>query len=76
MYVKGFEKLDKKHLNDKRFLFICLIPIILHGIWDMPISLPYYLLQISLTIIAWLVIIYFINLGLKQVDEVKEKENS
>lgn len=76
MYVKGFEKLDKKHLNDKRFLFICLIPIILHGIWDMPINLPYYLLQISLTIIAWLVIIYFINLGLKQVDEVKEKENS
>lgn len=33
MYVKGFDKLDKKHLNDKRFLFICLIPIILHGVW-------------------------------------------
>ena len=72
MYVKGFEKLDKKHLNDKRFLLICLIPIVLHGVWDMPINTPYYLLQITLTVIAWLVIVYFINLGLKQVDDAKE----
>ena len=71
MYVKGFETLNKKHLNDKRFIIICLIPIILHGIWDMPINLPYYITQIAMTILAWLVIIYFINLGLKQVDEAK-----
>lgn len=76
MYVKGFEPLNKKHLNDKRFLLICLIPIILHGIWDMPISLPYYITQIAMTILAWLVIIYFINLGLKQVDEAKKLEKS
>ena len=75
MYVKGFDKLDKKHLNDKRFLLICLIPIVLHGIWDMPINLPYYLLQITLTVLAWLVIIYFINLGLKQVDDAKKLES-
>ena len=75
MYVKGFDKLDKKHLNDKRFLLICLIPIVLHGIWDMPINIPYYLLPITLTILAWLVIIYFINLGLKQVDDAKKLEN-
>ena len=71
MYVKGFEKLDKKHFNDKRFLLICLIPILLHGIWDMPIETPYCLLQIALTVAAWLVIIYFINLGLKQIDDAK-----
>ena len=71
MYVKGFEKLDKKHFNDRRFLLICLIPILLHGIWDMPIETPYYLLQIALTVTAWLVIIYFINLGLKQIDDAK-----
>ncbi len=74
MYVKGFEKLDKKHINDKRFLLICLIPVVLHGIWDMPIELPYYLVQIAMTIIAWIVIIYFINLGLKQIDEAKKLE--
>ena len=74
MYVKGFEKLDKKHLNDKRFILICLIPVVLHGIWDMPINLPYYMTQIAMTILAWLVIIYFINLGLKQVDDAKQYE--
>ena len=74
MYVKGFDKLDKKHLNDKRFLLICLIPVVLHGVWDMPINTPYCLLQIVLTIFAWLVIIYFINLGLKQVDDAKALE--
>ena len=75
MYVKGFDKLDKRHINDKRFLLICLIPIVLHGIWDMPINLPYYILPLTLTLLAWLVIIYFINLGLKQVDDAKELEN-
>ncbi len=74
MYVKGFDKLDKKHINDKRFLLICLIPVVLHGIWDMPIDLPYYSLQILMTILAWIVIIYFINLGLKQIDDAKELE--
>ena len=78
MYVKGFDKLDKRHINDKRFLLICLIPIVLHGIWDMPINLPYYILHyilpLTLTLLAWLVIIYFINLGLKQVDDAKELE--
>lgn len=76
MYVKGFEKLDRKHLNDKRFLLICLIPAVLHGIWDMPINSPYYLVQITMTILAWLVIIYFINLGLKQVDDAKKLEKN
>ena len=71
MYVKGLDKLDKKHLNDKRFLLTCLIPIVLHGVWDMPINLPYYILPLTLTVLAWVVIIYFVNLGLKQVDEAK-----
>ena len=75
MYVKGFDKLNKKHLNDKRFLLVCLIPILLHGIWDMPINTPYYLLQIVLTVAAWIVIIYFINLGLKQIDDAKRLNN-
>ena len=72
MYVKGFEPLNKKHYNDKRFLLMCLIPILLHGIWDMPIPSPYYIVQIILTVLAWIVIIYFINLGLKQIEEAKE----
>lgn len=75
MYVKGLEPLNKKHLNDKRFLLMCLIPIVLHGIWDMPINAPYCIVQITVTVIAWLVIIYYINLGLKQVDDLKIKKS-
>ena len=74
MFVKGFEKIDKKHLNDKRFLLICLIPIVLHGIWDMPLNIPYAGTQIAVSIIAWLVIIYFINLGLQQIDQAKKQK--
>ncbi len=76
MFVKGFEKIDKKHLNDKRFLLICLIPIVLHGIWDMPLNIPYCGTQIAVSIIAWLVIIYFINLGLQQIDKAKKLEKN
>ncbi len=74
MFVKGFDKIDKRHLNDKRFLLICLIPIIAHGIWDMPLNVPYCGVQIAVSIAAWLVIIYFINLGLKQIDDAKKLE--
>ena len=76
MFVKGFEKIDKKHLNDKRFLLICLIPVVLHGIWDMPLNIPYAGTQIAVSIIAWLVIIYFINLGLQQIDKAKKLEKN
>lgn len=76
MYVKGFEKLDKKHLNDKRFLLVCLIPIILHWAWDLPINAPFELFRIGLIVVAWIVIIYFINLGLKQIDDAKKLEKS
>lgn len=42
----------------------------------MPIQAPYYLVQIAMTILAWLVIIYFINLGLKQIDDAKKLESN
>ena len=75
MFVKGFAPLSKKHLNDKKFLLICAIPLVLHWLWDCPINSPMYIFHIGLTIAAWLVIIYFINLGLKQIDEAKKLES-
>ena len=74
MYVKGFDKLDKKHLNDKRFLLVCAIPLVLHWFWDLPINAPFELFRVVLTVAAWIVIIYFINLGLKQIDDAKKLE--
>lgn len=75
MYVKGFAQLNKKHLNDKKFLLMCLIPIVLHSIWDMPIDIPYYLVPIALIILAWFVVVYLINLGLKQIDDAKKMKD-
>ncbi len=75
MYVKGFEKLDKKHLNDKRFLLVCLIPVVLHWAWDLPINTPFQIYRVGLLVAAWVVIIYFINLGLKQIDDAKKLES-
>lgn len=74
MYVKGFDKLDKKHLNGKSFLLICIIPLVLHWLWDLPIQAPFELFRVGLTTPAWVVIIYFINLGLKQIDDAKKLE--
>ena len=53
-------------------LLICLIPIVLHWAWDLPISTPFEIYRVGLTVAAWVVIIYFINLGLKQVDDAKK----
>lgn len=74
MYVKGFDKLDKKHSNGKSFLLICIIPLVLHWPWNLPIQAPFELFRVGLTTAAWIVIIYFINLGLKQIDEAKKLE--
>ena len=52
MYVKGFDKLDKKHLNDKRFLLICIIPLVLHWPWNLPIQAPFELFRVGLTTAA------------------------
>ena len=40
----------------------------------MPLNIPYAGTQIAVSIIAWLVIIYFINLGLQQIDQAKKQK--
>lgn len=49
-----------------------IIAIILHAIWDMPITFgsDIYLVQIILTITAWIVILTLIASGLKQVKRI------
>lgn len=48
------------------------IAIVLHAIWDMPIHFgsEFYLVQIILTIIAWIIILTLISSGLKQVKRI------
>lgn len=55
-----------------KFLKYFIITIGLHVIWDMPIStssqLPF--VQIILTITAWIIVIIFISVGLKQISNL------
>jgi len=71
--VKKDDKLKMKHIMNIKFLKYFIITIGLHAIWDMPISsssqLPF--VQIILTITAWIVVLIFINAGLKQISNLK-----
>lgn len=42
--------IKKEHLNDKRFLLMCLMPIVLHGISDIPINASYCIVQVTVTV--------------------------
>jgi len=63
-------------LLDSRFLRIYWIPIVLHGVWDTPLTvlgIPH-LVQILLTLAIWVVLLVFISRGLKEVSEIKPYE--
>jgi RsiW-degrading membrane proteinase PrsW (M82 family) len=68
--VKGDRPLRISMLFNFRFLGVYLLVIILHTIWDMPISqlvifnVPIF--QIALTIISWLFLFRYIRKGIKQ----------
>ena len=59
-------------LKSKRFLSLFVLAVAMHAAWDMPIgqmlgiTLP--LVQLILTVLAWIVIIVFITLGLKEIN--------
>lgn len=61
-------------LKSKRFLSLFALAVAMHAVWDMPIgkllgtSLP--IVQLTLTALAWIVIIVFLTLGLKQVNNI------
>lgn len=69
---------DAGVLTDRKFLRLFLIPIILHFLWDCPIStslnhiIPYSG-YIALTILVWIIVLIFINMGLAEVSSATQK---
>lgn len=59
---------------EKKFLRLFVIPVILHGLWDSPLSewlnslLPY-VGYIALLILVWIVVFILINMGLGEVSQ-------
>lgn len=71
--VKEDNRLRMKHITNLEFFKYYIISVVLHAVWDMPISnmseFPY--AQGMLTIIAWVAILLLINAGLKQISRLK-----
>ncbi len=69
VYVKGNQPLKNDHFLNHRFLQLFSVPVILHAVWDMPLSTlqNFYFIYIVLIIIAWVFIFTLMNAGLKQI---------
>ena len=72
--VKG--KIDTSLFTDGKFLRLFLIPVILHGTWDSPLSsigIEFYMVPVALTVIVWIVVLILINMGLSEVSRTKNE---
>ena len=61
-------------LTDGKFLRLFAIPVLLHALWDSPLSnigADIYLLPILLTFIVWVVVLILINMGLSEIEKHK-----
>jgi RsiW-degrading membrane proteinase PrsW (M82 family) len=65
--VRGDKKFEWTMLQDMRFLRVYGLAAAMHAVWDSPLELPLYLKYIALGFVAWIAILSFIQLGLKQV---------
>lgn len=66
--VKKDSPLNAEHIFNIRFLRLFAVPVILHSVWDMPISFgsEICLVQIVATLLIWLIALVLISVGLKQ----------
>ena len=74
--VKGNDRFTFAMFQDIRFLRVFGLAIVLHGLWDTYIPLPFYLTQIALSGIAWIAILSFVQDGLKQVQAAQAEQKS
>lgn len=72
--AKGYGKISSRILTSGEFLRLFAIPILLHALWDSPLSIigaDIYLLPILLTFIVWVVVLILINMGLSEIAKHK-----
>lgn len=71
---KKYGEITSAILTDGKFLRLFAIPILLHALWDSPLSnigADIYLLPILLTFIVWVVVLILINMGLSEIAKHK-----
>ena len=72
--VKGERKFSFEMLSDKRFWCLALVPVLLHMIWNSPLSLPFFGKFIILGFIGWFVVLSLLQEGLKELRALKKSK--
>lgn len=65
--VKGGKPFAFAMVKDGRFWHLFLVPVVLHIIWNMDFTLPFYLKYVLLGVIAWIVVLALLQEGLKEL---------
>lgn len=71
---KSMDEISTSVFTNTKFLRLFIIPVVLHGIWDCPLSaiggnIP--LVPIGLTVFAWVIVLILVNMGLSEVSKVQ-----
>lgn len=81
--AKQTGEMDWGLLVNGKFLRLFIIPVVLHGLWDSPltsIGIEIYLVPILLTILVWIVVLILINMGLAEIpaseDNTENEQNN
>ncbi len=74
MVVRGFgAKSEWSHVASPKFLLPFVTSVVIHGVWDTDLPLPMIIKNGLLTAVIWTILLYYINLGLKQLEEAKKR---
>jgi len=73
--VHGDQPFRREMLTDPRFLRVLGLCMLMHMAWNSPIQLPFYGTEIVLGFVAWVLVLGFIQAGLKQVREAQQEED-
>jgi RsiW-degrading membrane proteinase PrsW (M82 family) len=65
--VKGDQKISLAMLVNPKFLTALIIPIVLHMVWDSPLQVPFYAVQLTIGVVGWYVVFGLVQQGLRQV---------
>jgi len=71
--AKGDRPFTLSMFVDPRFLKAFSIPIVLHMIWNAPIPSPFNIVQLSMGVIGWIVVLGLVQQGLQQVRDEQRK---
>lgn len=73
---KNYRDISSSIFTDGNFLRLFAIPILLHALWNSPLSnigAEICLLPILLTLIVWVVVLILINMGLSEIAKTKDE---